>query len=232
MKSIKLIFITFFSLTAVISTLQAYDKPLIMTDERPPFEFADANGNIDGVAAKVVHCVLKKMDQSYEMKIVPWKRAQVNTEKGKADAFFAASKNAKRDKYAALSDFIVDQYWNWYLLKDSSFDPSSASFKNQAKVVSWYGSNSSKWLENNGYKTKGAPKTTEQMVKMLEKGRVDAIFGSNFAIEIAIEEQGLKEKVKIVKGLYKPMGIYFSKIYLGKNKGFLETFNSKIAQCK
>ncbi|WP_163836848.1 substrate-binding periplasmic protein [Spartinivicinus ruber] len=221
------------SITATSQQTQAFEKISILTDHRPPFEFKNDNGEIVGVAADKVKCILNAMNANFSLEITPWKRAQAETKEGNADAFFAASKNSSRDEYAVLTATIADQYWNWYLSKDSQLDPNDEGFKSKAITGSWSGSNSLKWLKKNGYNAKYNARTTEQLSKMLESKRMDAIFGSNFAIEADLKKLKILDKIKIVKGIHKPMGMYISKNYLSKNNGFLEKFNNTAtSSCK
>ncbi len=219
-------------LVVMVSSMMAAEKIIILTDDRPPFEYKDASGKIVGVAADKVTCAMDKLKLVYEIQMVPWKRAQNTVKEGNAHGFFAASRNTDRDKYATISTVVADQYWNWYLLKGESLDPTDPTFKSKGKVTSWFGSNSLKWLKKNGYAISGNPKNASQLVKMLEAKRVHAIFGSNFTIEAELKKLGLTDKVKIIKGLHKPMGVYFSKKFLEKNPGFLEKFNKLVEGCK
>lgn len=134
-------------LVVVIGSLKsalAEEKMVLLCDDRPPFHFLNADGKLDGHVARVVRCTLEKIGQPYEINIVPWKRAQVETERGVADSFFAASRNSIRDNYAQLSGVIIDQHWSWLVLKTNSLDVTSAIFKKEAVVGSWLGSNSLK----------------------------------------------------------------------------------------
>ncbi len=204
---------------------------LFLTDERPPFEMAKPDGSVGGVAADCVKCVMKKMGRAFSIKIVPWARAQSEVKAGKAHGFFSASRNAKRDQYAVLSATVADQYWNWYLKADSKLDPNSPDFKASAKTGSWFGSNSLRWLKKKGYKVGSDAKNTELLMKQLMAGRMDAAFGSNFAFKEAIAKMGAASKVKEVKGLHKPMGVYFEKKFLAANPDFLDKFNKLVPGC-
>lgn len=209
---------------------QAHAKILLLTDDRPPFEFVNAKGQADGIAVNKVKSVLDAMKEPYEIQVMPWKRAQSLVEQGQADAFFSGVKSADRDKYAVLSNPIVEQYWDWYLLKTSKLNPNDPSFKTTASATSWLGSNSQQWLEKQGYKTTSAPNDMEQLLMSLKTKRVDAIYGSNFAIEEELKKGAILKMsdVKVVKGLYTPMGVYFSKKFVAEHPGFMEKFNATI----
>lgn len=226
-----LLSIAVISMVAICSSAWAAGTVLFLTDERPPFEMKKSDGSVGGVAADCVSCVMKKMGRDFSIKIVPWARAQSEVQAGNAHGFFSASRNAKRDAYAVLSATVADQYWNWYLKADSKLDPNAPDFKASAKTGSWFGSNSLNWLKKNGYQVGSDAKNTVLLIKQLMAGRVDAAFGSNFAFKEAMASMGAEGKVKEVKGLHKPMGVYFEKKFLAANPGFLEKFNKTVPEC-
>jgi polar amino acid transport system substrate-binding protein len=232
MKKTLLTFTSFAALFFLFSfPAFSADKIMFVVDDRPPFHSEDGKGNIVGVSVNVVRCIMEKMNRQYELKVEPWARAQASVEKGKADGMFSASKNDERDQYAVLSNPICDQYWNWYVLKDSNADPNSPDFKSKAKVGSWFGSNSLDWLLKNGYNAPATPRGADQLVDQLLMGRVDAVFGSNVTIEEAIKAKSVSDKIKTIQGLSKPMGVYFSKKFLEREPKFLEEFNSHVGSC-
>lgn len=203
------------------------------TDERPPFEFIGSDGKLEGVAVDVITCALDKLDVNYDIKVVPWSRAQKLVEAGDADGFFAASQSESRDQYARLSTVAVDQYWNWYLSPSIELSPSSPGFKADIKVSSWLGANSLKWLNNNGYNVKQPSKNNKELIKRLLGGRLDGVLSSDIVFERSLRDLGINlSELKVVKGMFKPMGVYFAKTYLNNNPGFLTSFNQATERCK
>lgn len=206
-------------------------KLLLATQQWPPYQTYN-NNTLDGIAVRVVKCVLEKMNQPYEIKVYPWKRAQVMVERGKYHGFFAASKNEARDQYAVQSGVIAEQKWNWYVLNDSLLDPGDTSFKKKASVSARAGSNMRKWLEKNGYNIITEPKDTQSLFKILKVKRVDAVLGSELVAKDVIAKFNLSDKIKIVLNRNKPLGVYFSKKFLSENPKFLEQFNRLIKECR
>lgn len=209
----------------------ANDRMVLLCDDRPPFHYINAEGKIDGYAAKAIQCSLEKMGYAYEIRIVPWKRAQAETKWGSAHSFFAASRNATRDEYAQLSRIIIDQHWSWLTLKTSGIEPASDSFKEKARTGSWLGSNSMEWLKKNNYKIDQAPVTAEQLVRQLLSGRIDAAFASDVILHEVVDKIGVKDQVRIIKQVHRPWGVYISKKFLEKHSGFMEKFNETIQDC-
>lgn len=215
----------------LVSNASASPSLILLTDERPPFEYSDPDGRPAGVAVEIVRCALEKTGLPFEIKITSWKRAQLETQKGKAAGFFSASHNVDRDKYAELSGIVVDQYWSWYVSGGSSLNPESEYFRVNARTASWLGSNSLKWLKSNGYKIKSNPSNVDQLLLQLSRGKIDAAFGSDVAFDDAINRLGLGGRFKSTRGVHKPMGVYFSHLYLKSKPGFLVRFNQFIIEC-
>lgn len=191
-----------------------------------------ANDSFRGVAVDVVRCVFLKMGIELEIHVVPWGRAQYMVRAGAADGFFAASQSAHRDEYAVMSDIIAEQNWNWYLLKENPLDPNDHSFKEQAIVSGFLGSNMLKWMEEHNYNIIGKPPTTEHLLKLILTKRVDAVMANNYVMAALLKKYRAEDKVKIYLHKNKPLGIYFSKEFLDLYPGFLKRFNELVRECR
>ena len=145
-------------------------------------------------------------------------------------AFFRLHKILTETIMRLLSGIVVDQYWSWYVLKSYDLEINSVDFKKNAKVGSWFGSNSLKWLLDSGFNVKGVPVTTNTLALMLNARHLDAIFGSNIAIEASFKKAGFLDYIREIKAQKRPMGVYFSKEYLSKHPLFLAKFNRMIKE--
>ncbi len=215
------------------SMAQTTPKKILLTTQKwEPYQVPNGK-KLEGIAVKVVECVLGKMNRPYEIQVLPWKRAQSDVEEGKAQGFFAASKDPKRDKYAVATDVIADQKWNWYLPKDSQLDPTAPDFKDKAAVAATLGSNMLNWLEENKFKVKAKPDNAEQLARMLQLKRVDAFLANEFATDEVLKKLKLdKSEFKIVLNKDQPLSVYFSKKFVEEEPEFLKQFNAQIAGCR
>lgn len=230
----KITFLIFICLSLSInySDASSAKKVLLTTQKWPPYQKYE-NNVLGGFAVQVVRCVLKKMEQPYEVRVFPWKRAQKMVEYGEAHGFFSASQNEIRDQYATISETIAEQKWNWYLLNESSLNPADASFKKKATVAAMHGSNMLTWINKSGYKVTGTPKDTEALIKTLLKKRYDAVLANELVVNEVLEEMKLSpERFHIYLNRNKPLGAYWSKKYLSENPKFLERFNRFIKECR
>lgn len=217
----------------VSSNALASSTVVLTTHDLPPYSFRDADGNIDGLAGRVVSCAFTGMGRDLEIHIVPWKRAQIEVERGLADGFFAASRNAQRDVYAVMSDIIADQNWTWYLLAGTPGNPNEDVFRTSRTVSSFLGANMQSWLRENAYRTVDyPPHDNEALLDMLLKNRFDAILANDQVMDSLIRSQDLTGHLRKVLLRNKPLGVYFSKTFLASDPGFLEKFNAEVPKCR
>jgi polar amino acid transport system substrate-binding protein len=219
----------FFAVTAGLAA--GPEKLLLTTQEWAPYHTA-INDVPNGIAVRVIDCVLEKMQQPYSITFLPWTRAQDEVKTGRAHGFFVASQSDKRDEYARLSTPIAPQKWIWYLRKDSKRTPEAVSFKQTARVAATAGSNMANWLEENGFNIVSRPKMTEQLVEMLQREYVDAVLANELVFSKALRTLKLSNDMfytYVQKDA--PVGVYFSKAFLENYPGFLQRFNTAIPAC-
>lgn len=199
----------------------------LTTQDWAPYQVIE-NGQLGGVAVKVVQCIMGKLNTKADIEVLPWTRAQKTVQDGAAQGFFTASKSEERDAYAEMSKPIVPQVWRWYLPSDSAKDVKAKDIK--AGVLA--GSSMQKWLDDNGYTNVQKLNTTDALIKLLQSGRIDGILANEMVFKHALQEVKLPESTfKSELHSDRPLGIYFSKAYLTKNPGFLDKFNAQIPNC-
>lgn len=207
------------------------ERLLLTTQEWYPFQYS-VNGEMKGRGIDKVKCIMREMKQPYQLTMTKWDNAQLLVEVGTHNGFFLASRNDVRDKYAELSDMVLEQKWSWFSLSDA-IDLNQSMFKQQVEVVALFGSNKWFWLQNQGYLVNKKPRSAKAMLELLISGEVGAILGNDEVIEQTIKQMGLSYRA-ISKTLVKrkPLGVYFSRSFTKKYPGFLPEFNLAINKCK
>lgn len=220
--------------TAVSPSATRAEVPLVLTTHHlPPYSYKNDAGQIDGLAGRVVACALSSMDRTHAIHFVPWKRAQIAVQKGRAHGFFAASRNAARDKYARMSAIVADQKWTWYTLNETAGDPNSDAFRQTEAVSSFLGANMQAWLQKNNYNTVAyPPQTNEALLDMLLKKRFSAILANDQVMDRLAAQEGVTAKLRKFLLQDRPLGVYFSKSFLAGEPDFLGRFNAKVAICR
>lgn len=213
---------------------EAYAKQVFLTTHNlPPYSYYQGSV-LTGSAVKTIHCAFSRLDNySVEIGVMPWKRAQLMVRNNTADGFFAASHNNERDKFAVMSEFIAEQKWTWFLLKENAIDPQSEQFKHSHIVSSFLGANMQAWLEANKYRTLSSPPSSnEQLIKFLMLKRVDAILANDQVMDSLTIKLKFKEKIRSVVNINKPLAVYYSREFTLANPNFMQEFNKAVKYCR
>jgi polar amino acid transport system substrate-binding protein len=102
MKRVFIICLLFYLLNASIAI--SGDKPLLISGmvNYPPVMWEE-NGKYVGIAEELAAIIFKKLNISYEYRILPWKRAQEKAKSGAIDLITGIYWNAERDKFLSYS---------------------------------------------------------------------------------------------------------------------------------
>jgi polar amino acid transport system substrate-binding protein len=209
----------------------ADDAVLLTTQEWPPYQ-SQASGAPAGIAVDAVRCIFDRLGMSVEIVFLPWQRAQEDVRNGNAAGFFAASRSAERDQFATLSTPIAPQVWTWFYRRGSAIAPDDAGFKAAARVTGTFGSNMAAWLRESGFRVQDEPRTTDQLLQMLERGYVDAVLANSVAFELALEAAGRPADTFLSRPERdQPLGVYFANRFLDAHPGFLARFDAAVPPC-
>ncbi|PKF79720.1 ABC transporter substrate-binding protein [Vibrio sp. vnigr-6D03] len=230
---IRILFIALISAGFSQSAL-AFNRPerlLLATQEWFPYQYQE-KGEMKGPGIDKVKCVMRVMDQPYQLTMTKWDRAQLMTEVGSQHGFFLASHNSKRDEYAEYSAPLDEQNWSWFSLSDSA-EMNNITFKSQVEVAALFGSNKWFWLHKNGYRVSKKPRTPKALIELMLGGEVGAILGNDAVIDETIKKMGISYRaISRTRVKSQPLGVYFSKAFTKKYPNFLNEFNDAISQCR
>ncbi|BBH53069.1 substrate-binding periplasmic protein [Fluviispira sanaruensis] len=220
----------FFICTIYSSSISA-NNLIINTQEWPPYQYFKGN-KFDGSATTVVECVLKKMKLKYQIRVLPWKRAQEEVKLGQAQAFYSAGITDERNSYATPTNKIATYKWYWYLKSNSSFQPNLKGFKEKAEVAAKLGTGPETFLIEQKYNLVSSPKDISNLFDMLEAKRFDAFLSpSEPAIDEMRKRNWNESKFKIIFHSENDLVFYFSKKFVANNKNVVNQFNSFIKKC-
>ncbi|CAH8225066.1 transporter substrate-binding domain-containing protein [Vibrio aestuarianus] len=230
---IRVVFIAVM-LTVLSQPALAYLRPerlLLATQEWFPYQYQE-NGEMKGPGIERVKCVMRVMDQPYQLTMTKWDRAQLMTEVGAQHGFFLASRNSKRDEYADYSVPLDQQNWSWFSLSDST-ELDNAMFKSQIEVAALFGSNKWFWLQKNGYRVSKKPRTPKALIELMLNGEVGAVLGNDAVIDETIKKMGISYRaISRTQVKSNPLWVYFSKAFTKKYPNFLNEFNEAVSQCR
>lgn len=196
--------------------------------EFSPYTMLDASGEASGIGFDRMAKILDSMEVEYSVEIGSnHLRALYELRNGRSDGFFMASRNAHRDQYAVFSESVMINRWVWIIrqLDVNKIDPHSTEFKAQFRVASLLNTNTNYWLTQNGFKVYTPAARIDQLVSLLDEGKVDAIYVAEEVFKAHIQD---RSGYKIVLGKEKAFGAYISKQFLLQHPTFMEELNRSI----
>lgn len=238
MKACMKHLLIFVTLLALGLRTEAQDTDIVTLGTKaswPPYHIDTGKGT-DGLAVRALACVMARLNQPYVIRKLPWSRAQLMTQRGELDGFFAASKNAHRDKFAVLSMPFLPQTRRLYMLRQSGLMPAGGLTlefaRNNLRIAARHSSNALKTAQDKGLHVTLTPQSAPELLSLLVAGRVDAIVENElvFERELAAQNIGVEDTADLILG-EKNMGVYFGKAFLEKHPGFMDQFNANVAPC-
>lgn len=203
---------------------------LLTTHDMPPYSMSEGQG-ATGLAARQVDCALQAMQQPYQLRLLPWKRAQHEVQLGRTDGFFAGARNAERDGYAVASDVIAPQVWTWFQLEGASIHPADPDFRARATVASFLGAAMYGHLKEQGYPQLEQARDMDQLIDWLLTGKVDAVMAADLVMAYHLQRRGVVTNLIAIPYRDKPLVVYFSKSLVATHPDFLPGFNKAAARC-
>lgn len=211
--------------------LEAKEELKLLAVEAPPFISKLPDGSLGGIFYERLKCVLEKIEQPFSIEFQPWLRAQIEVQAGRASGFLPASKDIQRDKYATLSDSLMEVNSNFYYLKDSSLKPDDPDFKERAKVSAMWGSTQYQELQAANFTLGPTAHGFDNLFLLVEHGRADAVLAPGILAETILKNRGVLNKYKKDYYISHYSGVYFTNVYLEQHPTFLSRFNKEISGC-
>ena len=219
-------------LISILFTTSTFSMPKglrLATQDWPPYQYV-SNDQVVGQAVNAVKCVTDRMNIKTRVDIYPWMRAQMYTEKGSVDGFFAASHSDRRDSFAVQSLPFIKQNWYFYSLKSNHLPKNISEIKKRFVVYARLNSNVYNWLLVNGFKVKSSYTETNKNITLLLKNRISVYMENSTVLEHELKKLNIEESL-LNKTFNRShhLGVCFGKKFISKHPKFLNKFNS-IAQ--
>jgi len=133
---------------AIILLLQSFsvfaivgpERLLLTTQEWPPYQTFSSD-TIAGLSVTRLKCVLRQMEQPYQLTMTSWESAQLKVQNEQQHGYFVAEQTEQRDKYGVFSQPLIYHHWYWYF-SNSLTDVSLTNInKLKWKVSAKFGTN-------------------------------------------------------------------------------------------
>ncbi|MFV3128726.1 hypothetical protein [Niveispirillum sp. KHB5.9] len=208
---------------------QAAETLRFLTNLAPPYQEMVA-GELDGTSMRALTCIMKRLDQRYEVGLAPWLRAREQVRQGAAQGLFAVAPDRDADGDGRLSMPLALERWVW--VRPARTGPMPSSWQGGGSIAAIIGSNQLKWLESQGAAVDGAARSADQLLRMLLGGRVGTVLMGEAELHYARQAGDIDAAALSVSfHRYMPLGVYFAGGFLKANPGFLERFDAEVPHC-
>ncbi|MBC9251271.1 hypothetical protein A9179_13425 [Pseudomonas alcaligenes] len=198
------------------------------TSQEPPYQLM-LDGQLSGLSVQVLDCIFNHLQQPHDIQLTSWKRAKHNVSTQLSEGFFSSTPDAEAEAFAQLSAPLLIEKWYWYatdphVLNRPPWDP-------QLRIGAVLGSNTLAWLESRGIHVQQTVPRLEQLILLLQRGRLDMILADQEVMNTALAT--LRDAPSLEQRFvrYSPLGVYFSRPYLESHAGFLGAFNQQVQNC-
>ncbi|WP_244185511.1 hypothetical protein [Ectopseudomonas oleovorans] len=182
-----------------------------------------------GQSVTALECIFEHLQQPYRIQLTSVSRARQNVSRHIADGFFSSAPDSQVDGYAQLSAPLLMEKWYWY-----AQDPlilNKPIWDRELRIGSVRGSNSMTWLEARGIAVAQKVPCLEQLIELLQRGRIDLFLADDNAMRSALSEQPSQQGLQRRFVRSSPLGVYFSHDFLQHHPDFLSAFNRQVEHC-
>ncbi len=209
--------------------------PLLAWAQQPsqPATAATTQVNIQGMLSEQVEtqldCAFAQLPQEPEFRTTPLRRAQQNLLESKVDGYFGLPFDPAIEQVAEPTTPLLIRKWNRYsydehLLNLDMQDP-------QLRIGVVDGGNPMNWLLEQGIQPLFRVQSTEQLLALLHKDRVNVVLTDEYAMQQALHELPELAQPATRFMRFVPLSVYFSKQFLLSHPGFLAQFEQAVEQC-
>lgn len=199
----------------------------LRTAELPPYQVL-IEGKLSGVSVATLNCALNQYNVSYQIDVVPTKRAEYDVRQGVADGYFSAVKNQQSDVYARLSAPLALE--KWFLVSLGTEAVPDVRLLRDFRIGVLRGSSESEWLQGRVSQVAEA-NSIDQLTQLLAARRVDALVADQRALaSVALQQPEQAIRMQFLR--YAQLGVYFRHDFLQQRPNFLRNFNQGLGHCQ
>jgi len=182
MKKTAMIFCIVLFMPGICLTGFAGNEKLVFdTQDFAPFSYME-NKKISGPGADIIDLVCRNINVDYELRLLPWARAQDEIKCGQANALFLIGKNKEREKWLDFGPPIINTEYGFFTHKENkTIHKTSNDFANYTIGVYGPSNTATALLEA----IKGVPDVKVEMTpddiaafKKLDAGRIGAVYSN------------------------------------------------------
>ncbi|WP_018150367.1 substrate-binding periplasmic protein [Leeia oryzae] len=165
----------------------------LLTEDYPPFNYAEPNGHISGISTEIVQQLMRDAKLPYTITLLPWSRAISLTQVEADTCVFSMSRIPERELGYKWIGPLVSNDWILYGLKDAKPIMQLSDIE-RMRVGSYQGDAIIPWMHSRGYDVDVAPNDDVNPQKLLLK-RIDYWATGKLIGQYRLKQQKLEDKI-------------------------------------
>ncbi|TGN40413.1 transporter substrate-binding domain-containing protein [Marinobacter confluentis] len=223
MEHMKGVLAVLLAILALLGPAQAEDIKLY-TFPAPPYQIVSetpgAGTEVSGLTVDTVVCSADRAGRTTRIHASPPRRAIQLLINSQIDGYFAVDPSTYLDQIASRTNPVSLEKWHLISLADG--EPAEAP-----RMGAVIGSNEEAWLRSRGKDIFLTVTTSEQLIALLHRQRIDQALMDHRVLESLSDTSGLRTQFL----RYVPLHVYFNKDFASRNPGFIDAFNREIPRC-
>lgn len=185
------------ALLALSMVVRAMDLT-VMTEEYPPFNYTNDNGQLTGFSVEVVEEIMQRLGYKQPVEVLPWSRAYNLTQKREGMVLFSMTRSEAREKMFKWVGPLVPNKSVFWGLADREYDIKNVEDAKKYKIGAYKDDADEIKLKELGFPHLESVIKDDLNVKKLLAGKIDLWIGGDPANLLTAKKHGAGDKVKRV----------------------------------
>jgi polar amino acid transport system substrate-binding protein len=174
------------------STSNVEDNLRIITEEYPPYNFTDKDGNITGQCTEIVRAIMDRTGMQAPIEIMPLDEGISLAENGSAIAIYSLNRTPEREPLFQWVGPISNYEQAFYAKKGSAITIDNLEDAKENVVISVYkGDAGAQFLASQGFENLKESMTDIDALNRLMDGTAQLWLGNKKGLEITCEKAGV-----------------------------------------
>ena len=172
----------------------------ILTENSPPGNFIGDDGKLKGVSVEIVQEIMSRLELDILIKVLPWARSYKRLQSEADIMLFSTTRTPQRENQFKWVGPLLELQWIFITRKDTDISITSlADAKSVRRIGTYREDVREQYLKQQGFDNLHSTTDMSQLIKMLDKGRVDLVAVSNVGLAERCRQVGIPpEKFKTV----------------------------------
>lgn len=224
---IRLLLVLLFSQSVSAETLDLY------TFQAPPYQVVETEAGhsigVNGTTVNTLRCITDQIGWQTQIHVVPQNRGIQAFARNFVDGYFPVGESSALDVFGTSTAPIALEKWYFF-----SRNPVSDFHTARLSVIA--GSNEAAWLRRHDYPVLIEATSTEQLLALLDRARVDAIVADWHVMATYLNQAGTDPGASSAQFQstfirFAPLRLYLSQRFTADHPAFLVQFNHHLAGC-